>query len=234
MDSELGRLVLEPRIPPGTETETRSERRRRWLTAGALLTVAAMAGTLSLIAFAYIQQSDEVEDLQAQNDAILGEHKVIGKAFAQQQKRLARQSKRLESALRSSYGQGFLAGQEAVRLPPALRSLARHAASGMSVPRRIPSTLSPRSPRIRAGIDGYEIRWSGLALFASRSDPLSVWTRQALAGPTSALTLGRHRVRRLIGPNGVIYAWRENGSTYGLIAMPRLESAGRALVGSTR
>jgi hypothetical protein len=193
-----------------------------------------MAGTLSLIAFAYVQQSDEVDALQAQNDAILGEHKTIGKSFAQQQRKLASQSKRLESALRSSYGQGFLAGQEAARLPRALRSLARHAASGMSVPRRIPRSLSPKSPRIRAGVDGYEIRWSGLALFASRSDPLSVWTRQALGGPNLRQTLGGHRVRRLIGPNGVIYAWREHGSTYGLIAVPRLEGLGQSLITATR
>jgi hypothetical protein len=214
--------------------ETRGERNRRWLTAVVLLALAVMAGTLSLIAFAYIQQSDEVEALQAENEAILDEHDVIGKAFAQQQKKLETQARRLESALRASYGQGFLAGREATRLPRALRPLARHASSGMAVPRRIPPALSRQAPRIRAEVDGYEIRWTGLALFASRSDPLSVWTRQALEGPTRRLTLGGHRVRRLIGPNGVIYAWREEGSTYGLIAVARLETLGRALVSSTR
>jgi len=193
-----------------------------------------MAGALSLIAFAYVDQSDKVDALEEQNQTILGEHDVIGKAFAQQAEKLERQSKRLESALRSSYGQGFLAGQQAARLPRALRSLGRHAASGMAVPRRVPSALEPGSPRIRTGTDGYEIRWRGLAVFASRSDPLSVWTRQALAGPAETQKIGRHRVRRLIGPNGVIYAWREGGSTYGMIAIPRLESAGRALVASMR
>jgi len=225
---------MEPLIPPRTEMETRTERRRRWRSGAVLLALAVMAGTLSLIAFAYIQQSDEVDALTAQNEAILDEHEVIGKAFAQQRKKLANQAKRLESALRSSYGQGFLAGREAARLPPALRPLARHASSGMAVPRRIPPSLRPKSPRVRAGIDGYEIRWSGLALFASRSDPLGVWTRQALAGPIRRMTLGGHRVRRLLGPNGVIYAWREEGSTYGLIAMPDLETVGRSLISSTR
>jgi hypothetical protein len=225
---------MEPHIPPRTEIERRDERHRRWRAAAVLLALAVMAGTLSLIAFAYIEQSDEVDALNAQNEAILDEHEAIGKAFAQQRKKLEGQTKRLESALRSSYGQGFLAGREAARLPAALRPLARHASSGMSVPRRIPPSLSPKAPRIRAGIDGYEIRWSGLALFASRIDPLTVWTRQALAGPTRRMTLGGHRVRRLLGPNGVIYAWREDGSTYGLIAVPHLERVGRSLVRSTR
>ena len=191
-----------------------------------------MAGALSLIAYAYVQQSDEVDALEAQNEAILGEHDVIGKAFAKHAKRLARQSKRLESALRSSYGQGFLAGQQAARLPRSLRRLASQAASGMSVPRRIPSALDRSRPRIRTSADGYAVRWRGLALFASRSDPLSVWTRQAIAGGAETTRIGRHRVRRLVGPNGVIYAWREAGSTYGVIAVPRLEQAGKRLVAS--
>jgi hypothetical protein len=201
---------------------------------GALLAFAVMAGALSLIAFAYVQQSDEVDALEAQNEAILGEHEVIGKAFAQHAKKLARQSKRLESALRSSYGQGFLAGQQAAQLPRALRPLARQAASGMSVPRRVPSALDPGSPRIRAGADGYAIRWRALALFASRIDPLSVWTRQALTGRVETQRIGRLRIRRLIGPNGVIYAWRENASTYAVIAVPRLETTGRKLIASMR
>jgi hypothetical protein len=221
---------LEPLIPLGTENR-RGERRRRLWVGGALLAFAVMAGALSLIAFAYVDQSDKVDALEEQNQAILGEHDVIGKAFAEQAEKLERQSKRLESALRSSYGQGFLAGQQAARLPRALRSLGRHAASGMAVPRRVPSVLEPGSPRIRTGADGYEIRWRGLAVFASRNDPLSVWTRQALAGAETQ-KIGRHRVRRLIGPNGVIYAWREGGSTYGVIAIAQLESAGRALIAS--
>jgi hypothetical protein len=217
--------------PPGQQIEIRSQRSRRWLVGGTLLAFALMAGTLSLIAYAYIDQSDKVEALESQNEKILDDHHAIGKAFAQQTEKLARQSRNLEAVVRSSYGQGFRAGQEASLVPRAIRELARHAATGLSVPRRIPSALSGR-PRIRADVDGYAIRWGGLALFASRTDPLSVWTRQALGGRVQTLAVGRHRVRRLTGPSGVIYAWRENEVTYALIAVSRLEAVGKTLVGS--
>jgi hypothetical protein len=221
---------LEPLIPAGTED--RRERGRRLWVGASLLVFALMSGALALIAVAYVQQSDEVDALEEQNEAILGEHDVIGKAFAQHAEKLARTSKRLESALRESYGQGFLAGQQAAQLPRALRPLARHAALGLSVPRRVPTAVADAKPQIRTGVDGYDVRWRGLALFASRSDPLSIWTRQALAGSVATQRIGTHRVRRLIGPNGVIYAWSKGGSTYGVIAVPRLESAGRQLVTS--
>src|SRR5215207_9005301 len=107
--------------PPGREIEIKSDRRRRWFVGGALLAFAVMAGTLSLIAFAYIQQLDKVEALETQNEKILDDHHAIGNAFAQQTKKLARQSRKLEAVVRSSYGQGFLAGREAAQLPRAMR-----------------------------------------------------------------------------------------------------------------
>ena len=220
--------------PLGRDVEIKSARRRRWFVGGALLALAIMAGTLSLIAFAYIEQSDKVEALETQNRNILDDHHAIGNAFAEQTKKLARQSRKLDAVVRSSYGQGYLAGREAAQLPPAIRPLARHAAAGMAVPRRLPSALGSAPPRIKADVDGYAIRWRGVALFASRTDPLSVWTRQALSGGAQPRTLGTHRVRRLIGPSGVIYAWREDDATYALIALPRLEPVGRTLVGSMR
>jgi cell division protein FtsB len=220
-------------IPPGREIETKNDRRRRWFVGGVLLAFAIMAGTLSLIAFAYIEQLDKVEALETQNEKILDDHHAIGNAFAQQTKKLARQSRKLEAVVRSSYGQGYLAGRQASQLPRALRSLARHAATGLLVPRRLPSALGSAPQRLKADVDGYAIRWGGLALFASRTDPLSVWTRQALGG-VQPLTLGGHRVRRLTGPSGVIYAWRENDVTYALIALPRLEPVGRTLIGSMK
>ena len=102
----------------------------------------------------------------------------------------------------------------------------------MAVPRRLPSGLES-APRIKGDVDGYAVRWPGLALFASRTDPLSVWTRQALGG-TQSRTLGRHRVRRLVGPSGVIYAWRKDDATYALIALPRLEPVGETLISSMK
>ena len=220
-------------IPTRRDLEIKSDRRRRWLVGGVFLAFAIMAGTLSLIAFAYIEQSDKVEALETQNQEILDDHHAIGHAFAEQTKKLARQSRELDAVVRSSYGLGYAAGQEASQLPQAMRPLARHAATGLSIPRRLPSALDS-APRVKADVDGYAVRWPGLALFASRTDPLSVWTRQALDGPAQSRTLGRHRVRRLLGPNGVIYAWREDDATYALIALPRLEPVGRALVSSMK
>ena len=219
-------------IPSARDLEIKSARRRRWFVGGAILALAIMAGTLSLIAFAYIEQSDKVEALETQNQEILDDHHAIGQAFAQQTKKLASQTRRLDAVVRSSYGQGFAAGREAAQLPRAIRPLARHAAAGLAVPRRVPSALDS-APRIEADVDGYAIRWPGLALFASRTDPLTVWTRQALGGKQSR-TLGNHRVRRLIGPSGVIYAWREDDATYALLALPRLEPVGEELVGSMK
>jgi hypothetical protein len=216
-------------IPTRRDLEIKSDRGRRWIVGGVLLAFAIMAGTLALIAFAYIEQSDKVEALETQNREILDDHHAIGQAFAEQTRKLARQSRKLDAVVRSSYGQGYAAGREASQLPQAIRPLARHAATGLSIPRRLPSALDS-APRIKADVDGYAVRWPGLALFASRTDPLSVWTRQTLGGVTESRTLGRHRVRRLIGPNGVIYAWREDDATYAMIALPRFERIGETLI----
>lgn len=208
--------------------------RARFWSVLALVVSAVMAGALALIGVAYVQQSEKVDELEVQNESILGDHKAIGQAFAQQSKKFVEQSKEVEAAIRESYGQGFVDGQRARGVPTRLSPLARYAALGMLVPRRIPSKLDAKRPTIATEVDGYEVRWRELALFASRSDPLTVWTRQALGGVARKSRLGAHRVTRLIGPSGVIYAWRENGSTYALIAVPRLENAGRSVIASMR
>jgi nitrogen fixation-related uncharacterized protein len=207
-------------------------RRRGWPIL-ALVVAAVMTGALALIGVAYVQQSEKVDDLAAENEQILGDHTAIGQAFAQQSKQFVKQSKEVEAAIRATYRQGFLDGQRARGVPARLSPLARYATLGMLVPRKVPSELSEHA-KISAGVDGYAIRWKELALFASSRDPLSVWTRQALGGLVRKAKLGSHRVNRLIGPNGVIYAWRENRSTYALIAVPRLEEAGRSLIASMR
>ncbi len=66
-------------IPTGRDLEIKSDRRRRWLVGGLFLAFAVMAGTLSLIAFAYIEQSDKVEALETQNQEILDDHHAIGR-----------------------------------------------------------------------------------------------------------------------------------------------------------
>jgi len=198
-----------------------------------LAALALMLGVLALFGLAYVQQADRVDELESQNESILNDHHAIGAKFAEQTKKFSAESRQLEAAIRSSYGQGFLAGQESVRLPVELRTLARYAAAGVLVPRRTPAAVADTRPRVEKELDGYMIRWRRLALFASRSEPLSDWTRQALGG-LRRVTLGPHRVQRLTGPNGVIYAWRKRGVTYAVIALPTLEPSARQLVASTR
>jgi hypothetical protein len=86
---------------------------------------------------------------------------------------------------------------------------------------------------VQRNLDGFIVRWPRLALFASRLEPLSNWTRQAL-GARRRLRLGPHRVERLLGPSGVIYAWRESDVTYAVIATPTQEPAARTLITSMR
>jgi hypothetical protein len=216
------------------EPEVKYVRHRRWRVAGVIAVFAVMIGVFALLAVAYAQQSGQVDELESENDEILSQHRTIGATFAKQSLKFAQESKKLENALRTAYGQGFRAGQRASTLPVALRPLARYAAAGMLVPGRVPKGVEPKRPRIIVDVGGYTVRWRGLALFASRIDPLSVWTRQALGAIARATTLGSHRVRRLTGPSGFIYAWREREATYAVLTLPRAEAAGRSLVASMR
>jgi nitrogen fixation-related uncharacterized protein len=214
---------------PDVQIEYVHHRRRQWKVVGGLVALAVMLGVLALFGFAYAIQSDRVEELEAQNEGILNDHHAIGAKFTKQSRRFAEESKKLEDAIRASYGRGFVAGQAAVRLPASLKSLADYAAAGVLVPRRVPS--GGGEPRILRELGGYTIRWRSLALFASRTEPLSDWRRQALGG-VRWLRLGSHRVQRLTAPTGVVYAWRKRGATYAVIALPAKEPAARALVAS--
>jgi len=197
------------------------------VTVFALVTIAII-----LVSLAYADQSSKVESLERENTRILGDHTVIGKRFATQSEEFAEQNRKLEEALRSSFRQGYLAGRRVQTLPAALRPLERQAANGLLVPRRMPRGLDPRRMRISTKADGYTIRWRSLAVFASTDDPLSVWTRQALGGLQRTVKVGRRRVVRFVGPTGIVYTWREGKATYALLAFPRLELTGRALIRS--
>jgi hypothetical protein len=216
---------------PEVQIEYVRHRRRGWQVFGLLAAFALMLGVLAMFGVAYAMQSHEVDDLKAQNARILDDHHAIAKQFGEQTKRLEQESRRLESAIRSSYGRGFLVGQQSLRLPTELRSLAEYAAARILVPRRLP--VGAGRARIERSLEGYAVRWRGLALFASRTEPLSDWTRQALGG-VSRVEIGAHDVRRLVGPSGVTYAWRQRGSTYAVIAVPTRERAARALIASMR
>ena len=217
---------------PDVQIEYLHHSRRNWQIFGLLAALALTLGAVALLGTAYAMQSGDVDDLKAQNERILGDHHAIGKQFTQQSKRLEEESQKLERAIRSSYGQGFLAGQQAARLPRGLRTLARYAAAGVLVPRRLPPDAGGR-PRVERDLGGYTTRWPGLAVFASRIEPLSDWTRQAL-GTQQVVKLGPHRVQRFVGPTGVSFAWREQGITYAVIALPSRESPARVLISSMR
>jgi hypothetical protein len=206
---------------------------RRWLVVGALIVLALLAGTLALLAIAYVQQSNKVDDLEAQNREILVQHVAIGAKFAEQSKKLQQESRRLNGALKSSFREGFRAGQAAARLPASLRPLGRYAEVQILIPRSIPPQLRT-TPRVETHLDGYALHWPGLGAFASTTDPLAVWTRQAISGVVRGVDLGRHRVERFVGPSGLIFAWRERGCTYAVITLPRREGAARALIRGMR
>jgi nitrogen fixation-related uncharacterized protein len=201
-----------------------------WLAASGV--AVAVLFLLGLLAVAYARQSERVDDLQAQNEDILDDHHAIGQQFSEQSKRFTKEARKLEEAVQSAYSRGFRAGRETARLPPSLRSLGGHAAVGLLIPRRIPGGTGS-DLRVQRNVDGYIVRWPSLALFASRLEPLSNWSRQAL-GERRRLRLGPHRVERLLGPSGVIYAWRESGVTYAVIATPTQEPAARTLITSMR
>lgn len=221
-------------------TETRMQQRRLgrmggrgpllWLIVGVV--AAVLLSILLLFAVLYDRQSERVNELQTQNESILDDHHAIGQQFAKQSTRFEQEARKLERAVRAAYARGHRAGREAASLPPPLRSLGGLAAAGLLVPRRLPAS-NEGEPTIRRELDGYTVRWRRVALFASRLEPLSNWTRQSL-GVLRGEKIGPHRVSRLIGPAGVIYAWRKRGVTYAVIAAPAEGSAARTMISSMR
>jgi nitrogen fixation-related uncharacterized protein len=201
-----------------------------WITALGL-GLALLIALVFLFAIAYARQSERVEDLEAQNESILSDHHAIGQQFAEQSKRFTKEARKIEQAVQSAYARGVRAGRETASLPAALRPLGGHAAAGLLVPRRVPAGQG--NPTIKRGLDGYTVRWQRLAVFASRLEPLSNWTRQAL-GERRRVRVGPHRVQRLLGPGGVIYAWRKGGVTYAVIGVTADEAAARAITASMR
>ena len=199
-------------------------------TAGIALALVLFVGVVALLAVEYARQSERVDDLEAQNESILSDHGAIGHQFTEQSKRFEQEARKLERAVRSAYARGYRAGRETANLPPSLRSLGGLAAAGLLVPRRVPAN-GAGEPTIRRELDGYTVRWRRLAVFASRLEPLNNWTRQSL-GELRDEKIGSHRVSRLIGPAGVIYAWREEAVTYAVIAVPAADSAARAVITS--
>lgn len=202
------------------------------LIAFGLVTLLLSAGVL-VTYFAYDRQASKVEDLESSNQKIEMEHLAIGGLLQKQQKVYSKEIRQARSNAARQFVQGFRAGKRADNLPRALRSLEPYVARGLRVPRAVPGELR-RAARIGTREDGYTLRWTQVSVFASTSEPLSVWTRQGWPGYKTRVRVGQRLVFRILGPYGVMFAWRERGDTYAVLSYPqqRWESAARRLITS--
>jgi hypothetical protein len=200
------------------------------LIAFGLVTLLLSAGVL-VTYFAYDRQASQVDDLELSNQRILMEHVAIGGLVKKQQKTYAKSIRAAQAKAARQFVQGFQAGRRADNLPRALRLLEPYIARGLRVPRSVPDDLS-KAARVGTRSDGYTLRWSRVSVFASTSDPLSVWTRQGWPGYRKKVKVGRRSVYRILGPYGVMFAWRERGDTYAVLSYPRWEAAARRLISS--
>ena len=200
------------------------------LIAFGLVTLLLSAGVL-VTYFAYDRQATKVEDLEQTNEKIQMEHVAIGGLLQKTQKTYANQIRSARSNAALQFVRGFRAGKRADNLPGTLRQLERYAAVGLRVPRRIPGELRTNA-RIGKRKDGYTLRWTQVSVFASSTEPLSVWTRQGWPGYKKRVIVGARRVYRILGPYGIMFAWKERGDTYAVLSYPqkRWESAARRLI----
>jgi hypothetical protein len=202
------------------------------LIAFGLVTLLLSAGVL-VTYFAYDRQASKVGDLEQSNRKIQMEHLAIGGLIQKQQKTYAKQIDRARSNAARQFTRGFSAGKRADNLPRALQQLERYAAVGLRVPRAIPGDLG-RAAKIGRRKDGYALRWTQVSVFASSSEPLTVWTRQGWPGYKKRVKVGQRSVFRILGPYGVMFAWNERGDTYAVLSYPqqRWESVARRLITS--
>ena len=150
---------------------------------------------------------------------------------------LSKHAKAIRTAVRlssGSYRRGFSAGLRASALPVKLRRLENYVGASFQVPRALPPRL--RSARVKIGEYryGYSIRWAGVEVYASSRDPLRSWTKQSWPGSWSTRLVGGHKVLRMLGQPGIIYAWHLPHRTYGVISYPVTEPLARAVVASMR
>jgi len=210
--------------------------------AGTNFLVAALIATLALALLfglgaityaAYNRQADRVEQVQAENAKLEHDHHLIGAKFAEQSERLAEQSARLKAAvvaLNGAYRRGFTKGRRATTLPAQFRALAPSVQQGYLVPVAVPTKFSG-APKVSRTPHGYTIRWPNVALFASDRESLSEWTSKAWPKTARDVTIGPRKVRRIVGPYGTVYAWRERSKTYAVVARPRADGVVPRLIG---
>ena len=199
------------------------------VTLGAVTILLAAAIVVTYVA--YDRQSDRVAELEARVmaaqrgtpelrralAAARGERNTLHRRLTAQSGELARARDRAARA----YERGFAAGKRARDLPAQFAALERFARRGFLVPGELPEPLASERVTTALRSNGYSVRWSRHALFASATDPLSVWTRQAWPGYRSTRTIDSRTVHRFVGPAGITYAWREGGRTYAVLSYPQ-------------
>jgi hypothetical protein len=202
------------------------------LIAFGLITLFLSAGVL-VIYSAYDRQATKVDDLEVANNKIQMEHVAIGGLIQKREKDHARELSRAMAQAEAEYTRGFRAGKRTQKLPRELRALETYAADGLRVPRSLPAELV-RGWRVRKRKDGYALRWAEVSVFASSTEPLRVWTRQGWPGYTKRVKVGSRSVLRVLGPYGIMFAWRERGDTYAVLSYPqkRWEQVARRLITS--
>jgi hypothetical protein len=82
---------------------------------------------------------------------------------------------------------------------------------------------------VDAGKAGFALHWDGISLFANRQ-PLTLWIMRGYPGYRRTAQVGKRSVHRLLGPYGVVYAWRERQHTYGIVTYPQFDSLAQQLV----
>jgi len=202
------------------------------------LVILLLGAAIVVTYLAYDRQATRVDVLDERTRNVAAENREIAGAQAAIRSRFVAQSRSIDAAIRtarSSYDGGFADGRRAQRLPAQLAPIGRYVARGFLVPLELPVMLRYETPRIGPQGDGYVLRWSNnMALFASKGEPLRVWTRQAWPGARRQVRIGARQVTRLVGPSGVVHAWREGGRTYAVQAPRRLEELSRGLVRAMR
>ena len=193
------------------------------LTAFAMMALGLISATV-VTYLAYDRDSDRVEQVAAENRSIAEEHAALGAKFAEQTRKL---NEALAAARRA-------ANPPRAPVPPKLGALEPYARNGFLVPRAIPAPLSRQPVVVRGEPGGYTVRWRTIALFASVRDPLTIWTRQAWPRTLRTFTAFGRRIHRLIGPSGVVYAWRSGSGTYAIVAREPADDVALALVGVMR
>jgi hypothetical protein len=189
------------------------------LIAFGLITLLLSAGVL-VTYFAYDRQASKVETLEGASQKIQMEHLAVGGLLKKRDQQYDRELKQAMAQAEAEFQRGFRAGKSARKLPPKLQALAEYASEGLRVPRSLPPQLAT-GWRVRKRKDGYALRWAEISVFASSTEPLRVWTRQGWPGYTTRVKVGGRRVLRVLGPYGVMFAWREAGDTYAVLSYPQ-------------